>query len=38
MQRRMNYALSYRINAIERQVPFVVRKLEKKLQQAINAA
>lgn len=38
MQRRMNYALSYRINAIEKQVPFVIRKLEKKLQSAINAA
>lgn len=38
MQRRMNYALEYRMKNIARQIPHVVRKLEKKLQAQINAA
>lgn len=31
MQRRFNYVLKYRVNAIQRQLPFMARSLEKKL-------
>jgi len=38
MQRRMNYVLEYRINALKRQLPFIAKKLEKKLQAQLTSA
>jgi len=38
MQRRMNYVLDYRMRAVKLQLPYIAKRLEKKLQAAINAA
>jgi hypothetical protein len=38
MQRRMNFALQYRINSIGRQSKAMAKRLEKKLQDQLNAA
>lgn len=38
MQRRFTYVLSYRLKALERQLPFLVRKLEKRLQKELDDA
>jgi hypothetical protein len=38
MQRRMNYALEYRVKALNRQAPHIVKKMESRFQKEINAA
>jgi len=38
MQRRMNYVLGYRVNALKLQLPHIAKRLEKKLQAQLNAA
>ena len=38
MQRRMNYALEYRVKALNRQAPYIVKKMESRFQKEINAA
>jgi hypothetical protein len=37
MQRRFTYVLKYRLSALERQIPVLARKLEKKLQSQMDA-
>lgn len=37
MQRRMSYVLGYRMNALKRQLPYIAKRLEKKLQAQLNA-
>jgi len=37
MQRRMNYVLGYRVNALKLQLPYIAKRLEKKLQEQLNA-
>lgn len=38
MQRRMNAVLGYRVNSLERQLPYIAKRLEKKMQAQLNAA
>ena len=38
MQRRMNYVLGYRVNALKLQLPYIAKRLEKKLQAQLSAA
>lgn len=38
MQRRMNYALEYRVKALNRQAPYIVKKMESRFQKELDAA
>lgn len=38
MQRRMSYVLGYRVKALGKQLPYIAKRLEKKLQAQLNAA
>lgn len=38
MQRRMNYALEYRVKALNRQAPYIVKKMESRFQKEIDSA